>query len=356
MQSLRNIYTQWWPPSPTFTETEVPYQVGRVFMVTGSDSGIGFELCKMLHTTGATVYMASLSRDLAEKAIDRITSAVPSPANPVTLKPLELDLADFESVKAAVAAFSSQESHLDVLWNNAGVGSGVLPASYRTAQGLNGIIGINAVGPLLLTTLLLPQLQEAASRSASESNDYASGIQENARRNPGRVRVVWTSSNLVDLSAPEGEIDMEAIRNGGSESPNINYAMSKCANWAFAAEMARRYSHGTEGIVAVAQNPGNLNTGAFKGTPAFYMTVLNALKILSGPKSGAYTELFAGLSPVVAEAGSGAYVIPWGRIMPEESMTRQDIVKAFKPVDEGGGGLSQEFWQWCESQWKGSMA
>lgn len=61
MASLRSLYTQLFPPKPTFTEDNVPSQQGKVFIVTGGNSGVGFELCKILYGTGATVYMASRS-------------------------------------------------------------------------------------------------------------------------------------------------------------------------------------------------------------------------------------------------------------------------------------------------------
>lgn len=59
MQSLRSWYTQWYPPSPTFTEADVPSQKGKIFLVTGCNAGIGLELCKLLYTTGATVYLTT---------------------------------------------------------------------------------------------------------------------------------------------------------------------------------------------------------------------------------------------------------------------------------------------------------
>lgn len=227
------------------------------------------------------------------------------------------------------------------------MGSFGLPAGYKTKQGLAGLIGINAVGPFLLTKLLLPKLQAAAKLSAAELEPSVEDA--TTRMNPGRVRVVWASSNMVDTYSPKGGIDMDVIRRGGSGNPNLDYAMSKSANWALTAEIARRYGSGEKGIVAVAQNPGNLNTGAFKGAPEALMMVLRPLT-LSDAKYGAYTELFAGLAPEVAEHANGAYVIPWGRVMPQDKMARPDIVKAFKPVEEGGEGLAEEFWAWCEEQ------
>lgn len=61
-ESLRSMWTQFFPPAPAFTEEHVPSQRGRVFIVTGGNAGIGFELCKMLYFTGATIYMAARSQ------------------------------------------------------------------------------------------------------------------------------------------------------------------------------------------------------------------------------------------------------------------------------------------------------
>lgn len=62
LASLRNWRAQWFPPSPTFTEQHLQPQNGRVFIVTGGNAGVGYELVKMLYTTGATIYMASRSK------------------------------------------------------------------------------------------------------------------------------------------------------------------------------------------------------------------------------------------------------------------------------------------------------
>lgn len=62
LASLRNLRTQWFPPKAAFTEKELPLQKDRVFIVTGGNSGVGFELCKILYGSGATIYMASRSK------------------------------------------------------------------------------------------------------------------------------------------------------------------------------------------------------------------------------------------------------------------------------------------------------
>jgi NADPH:quinone reductase-like Zn-dependent oxidoreductase len=60
--SFRNLLNQWFPPKPTFTEDEVPSQHGKVFIVTGGNGAVGYELIKILYGTGATIYMASRSK------------------------------------------------------------------------------------------------------------------------------------------------------------------------------------------------------------------------------------------------------------------------------------------------------
>ena len=59
--AFRDAYTQLFPPKPTFTERDLPSQSGKVFIVTGGSTGVGYELCKMLYETGATVYLTSRS-------------------------------------------------------------------------------------------------------------------------------------------------------------------------------------------------------------------------------------------------------------------------------------------------------
>lgn len=62
LAGVRNLLSQWFPPQPTYTEQHVPSQKGKVFIVTGGNHGIGFELVKILYATGAKIYMASRSK------------------------------------------------------------------------------------------------------------------------------------------------------------------------------------------------------------------------------------------------------------------------------------------------------
>ncbi|KAJ5624819.1 hypothetical protein N7510_001128 [Penicillium lagena] len=317
--ALRSMLTQYWPPSPTFTEKDVPSQEGRVFIVTGGNQGVGYELIKMLYPTGAVIYMASRCKERAEQAIKDIVSADPSGS--ARLRFLHLDLDDLNVVRSAAKTFSEQESRLDIIWNNAGVG-GVKVGS-KTKQGFEAHMGINVIGPFLFTQLLLPKLQAAAVASPKNS-----------------VRIIWTSSCSIELLSPKGGYNLKDIEEGGTNNALVNYAVSKAANWIVADEAGKRY--GKDGIISVVQNPGNLKTEIYNTQTKLTMFFVN--RLLHPPKLGGYTELYAGLSPEITEKQQGGLIIPWGRVQARNP--REDIHEALEK------GKGTELWDWIDAQTK----
>ncbi|KAH6892409.1 hypothetical protein B0T10DRAFT_401387 [Thelonectria olida] len=329
MASLRSLYTQLFPPKPVLTEKNVTSQRGKVFIVTGGNSGVGFELCKILYGTGATIYMASRSEERATNAIKQITNPETPPTSPGQLKFLQLDLNDLTSVRSAASTFAAQEPQLHALWNNAGMGPYRIEAQAKTAQGLEALVGMHCVATLLFTQLLEPQLRAAA----------------DAATVPGSVRVVWTSS-ISDQDAPRNGIEFDRLEHG-TEDRIRNYSVSKVGSWMLGREMARRYA--SKGIVSVTINPGNVKAGSYDGMPGHIMLFLNMF--LHETQFGAYTGLYAGLSPEITPEHNGSYIIPWGRIRPDSASPRQDIIKAMTPEEEGGLGYCVKFWDWCEEQY-----
>jgi len=81
------------------------------------------------------------------------------------------------------------------------------------------------------------------------------------------------------------------------------------------------------------------------------MFIMKAL-LLYPPLLGAYTELYAGLSPDITLEENGIYIIPWGRIRRDKGTIRQDILMAAKPEEEGGLGYGQTLWQWSQAHWE----
>lgn len=318
-----DIKDQWFPPKPDFTEANVPRQDGRVFIVTGGNSGIGLALVKFLYPTGAKIYLACRSEERARAAIKEVVDeAAPSPEQHGSLEYIHLDLNDLTTIKASAAAFARSETRLDILWNNAGVAG--IPLGTKTKQNLEGHIGVNCVGPLLFTQELLPQLRVAAKSSP-----------------PGATRVIWTSSMIIERFAPQGGVDLSELdrmnaAGTGSENASVDYAVSKAGNWFLAVDGARRW--GPDGIVSVSQNPGMINTTVWKHQPNWLMALM--APTFYPAIMGAYTMLFSGFSEEIGIAENGVYILPFGRL--QKKSVRDDIIKA---IDSG---KAKEFWDWCE--------
>ena len=309
---MGNAYSQSRPPAPTFTEVDLPDLRGKVYIITGGASGVGAELAEILYNAGGTVYIVGRSEANALHAISRMTECCGDSAKAGKLNFLHVDLADLATIKPAASKFLAAEQRLDILFNNAGVS--LPPVGSTSAQGLELMMATNAVGPHLLTQLLLPLL-----RITVES------------------RVVWTSSLAAEASLSKGGFTMEQIATPGTDQV-FNYNASKFANQLLSAELSRA----EPAITSVAQNPGNLQTNLLRHMPRWQRTLVGP--ILYHAKMGAYTELHAGLSPNVR---SGDYVIPWGR---RHTTLRQDFIDATKSLDEGGTELSRMFKVWCDGQ------
>ncbi|KAL1856763.1 hypothetical protein Plec18170_003734 [Paecilomyces lecythidis] len=330
MERIRRIWPQLFPSSPPLAEANVPDQTGKVIIVTGSTSGIGYELVRILYQAGGTVYMASRNEAKAEIAIKRITEAVNKAVQKkkVTTKPgiikfLQVDFSDLKNIKPFVEAFLSSETRLDLLYNNAGVAN--VPSSERTAQGFEVHMGTNVVAPYVLTRLLSPIL--------------ISTVQDPATQ-PNSVRVVWSSSMLVDVLVPPEGVPPQELENPNKDRDH-NYAVSKAANWFLAVRFAKLL--GPKGVISLAQNPGNILSPIFDGVPR--VTFWLSKPVLLKPVEGAYTMLWAGLSPDITVEDGGRYVIPRGRWHPKP---RDDLLNAIKDKEEDGLGLAQILEEWCE--------
>ena len=118
---MPSLFSAFFPPDPTFTDKDLPSLAGKVFIVTGAASGVGFELAKILYVAGGTVYIAARSVSRCEGAIEKIKVQTSSRNSAGILKSMVIDLADLETVKVAVDEFLRQETRLDVLFNNAAV-------------------------------------------------------------------------------------------------------------------------------------------------------------------------------------------------------------------------------------------
>ncbi|KAG8739318.1 hypothetical protein FRC12_016365 [Ceratobasidium sp. 428] len=173
---MGSFISHYFPPKSLFEVDQIPDLTGFVMIVTGGSTGIGKETCKILLNKNAKVYLAARSKIKAETAI-RILKTETNGKEPMFL---ELDLANFSSIRKAVEEFKSKEQNLHVLFNNAGVM--VPPVDQKTVQGYDLQFGTNTLGHYFLTSLLLPTLIYTAKNSPIVD---------------GHVRVVNTSSTAV---------------------------------------------------------------------------------------------------------------------------------------------------------------
>ncbi|KAI0897739.1 NAD(P)-binding protein [Annulohypoxylon nitens] len=321
---MGNVFSQFYfIPAPTLTEKNCPNQRGRVFIVTGGYTGIGYELCKILYAHNANVWVAGRSVSKAQGAISRIKEAVPSTEG--RLEFLQLDLSDLSTIKPAVESFISQEQRLDVLVNNAGVM--YPPAGSKDAQGHDLQVGTNCLGPYLLYQLLSPLLIKTAASSPTAS-----------------VRVVWAASIALHVALPHPEgIVIDKDGRPTDQGVDGNYSQTKAGN----VFMAREFAKATPqtGVVHAAFNPGNLQTELQRHWTGFSHWVTETF-LVRPPIHGAYTELWAALTPELTPEKSGAYVYPWGRF----GTLPAPVEKAMKTKPEGGSGVAFKFLEWCGKQ------
>jgi NAD(P)-dependent dehydrogenase (short-subunit alcohol dehydrogenase family) len=265
-----------------WTAAQLPDLGGTAALVTGANSGLGYETALALAGAGARVVLACRSREKAEAAMAQIRAAHPAAA----LEFQPLDLASLESVRAAAAAVSARHPRLDRLVNNAGLMA--LPER-RTAEGLEMQLGVNHFGHFALTGLLLPALLAAPA-----------------------PRVVSVSS----LAHRMGRMDFEDLQWRRRYSRWGAYGRSKLANLLFAFELDRRARAAGSPLVSAAAHPGysatNLQTASARQEGAALtegvMNLGNGL-LAQSAAMGALPSLYAAAAP---GGRGGAFYGPGG--------------------------------------------
>jgi NAD(P)-dependent dehydrogenase (short-subunit alcohol dehydrogenase family) len=218
---------------------DVGDQHDRVALVTGANSGIGFETAKELATHGGTVVLACRNPAKMSDAAARLRTIAPRGE----IAMLTIDLASLASVRAAAVEFHERYGRLDLLINNAGL---MIPPYGRTADGFESQFGVNHLGHFALTGLLLDRL---LSTSGS--------------------RVVTVSSN----AHRRGSINFDDLHSQRGYRPMAAYAQSKLANLLFTYELQRRLaSHGAS-TIAVAAHPGTARTDLMRHSPRLFRFV-----------------------------------------------------------------------------------
>jgi NAD(P)-dependent dehydrogenase (short-subunit alcohol dehydrogenase family) len=256
----------------------------KTVIVTGANSGLGYEAAKEFATHGANVVLACRSVERGTEAGEQIREVAPE----TRLTVIELDLADLDSVREFAANFEDTHDDLHVLCNNAGVMA--IPRS-ETADGFETQFGVNHLGHFALTGLLLDQLHET----------------------DGETRVVTQSSGLHE----NGAINFDDLHGEQSYDEWDAYGQSKLANVLFAYELQRRLrNRDVEDVRSVACHPGYAATNLQRRGPEqsgstlrlVGMQAANAV-LAQDAATGALPLLYAATAPDIA---GGEYIGPGG--------------------------------------------
>lgn len=263
-----------------WTFDNIPDLTGKVIIVTGGNSGLGYEAVKMFSRKNAEVILASRNLERGEKAKETIKAEFPH----VNIKVMKLDLANLRSVHDFANSFKKDHEKLDILLNNAGI----MWCPYnKTKDGFESQMGTNHFGHFALTGLLLDLLKKTKG-----------------------ARVV----NVSSLGHRNGNIDFDNLlfENGGYK-PNQAYYNSKLANLLFTYELQRKFEKHDLDIISVAAHPGAslTNLSRYAERKLWFRILKPLLLPLIQPASmGTLPEVRASVDPNVR---GGQYYGPDGR-------------------------------------------
>ncbi len=275
---------------------------GKVALVTGSNTGLGFETALALYQKGARVIVACRNEDKGLDAIERMKAK----GNGGELKYGQLDLSNLASVKEFSKKVIADEQRLDMLINNAGV---MIPPASKSVDGFEIQFGVNFVGHFALTGHLF-NLLEATKNS----------------------RIVTLSS----IAHKGATIDFDNFKLEKPYNPWREYGQSKLADLIFMLELHKRLRSKGFQLASLASHPGFSKTDLQKNMDK---DMLNSLELMTA-KQGAQPTLMACLSK---EAKSGQY---WGPDGPNEQKGKPALAQIDTAAldDE----LNAKLWDWAE--------
>ena len=267
--------------SARWTARDIPDQHGRTAVITGANTGIGFETAKALALRGASVVLAVRDVGRGKRAAEDITLAVPA----ARVRVQRLDLGSLASIRAAAGELRDSCARIDLLINNAGV----MYTPYRTTvDGHELQFGTNHLGHFALTGLLLDLLPASPA-----------------------ARVVTVASAGHRMGGPIDLDDLDWHRRPYDRT--AAYGHSKLANLMFTYELQRRLP--ASGPIAVAAHPGGADTGGSRSAMSHSSPLTRAAfaairpLLLQSPERGALPVLRAATDPEVA---GGEYYGPRG--------------------------------------------
>jgi len=260
-----------------FNIKKIPSQKGRIAVVTGANTGLGFETTRALVGTGMKVIIACRDMEKAQAARYQITSEHPGSDLVIML----IDLSRLSSVHDFAHAFLARYDRLDLLINNAGL---MIPPYSKTEEGFESQMGVNYFAHFLLTGLLFNTIAKTHGS-----------------------RVVTLASN----AHKRGLINFDDLHWEKRYDPLKAYRQSKLACLIFAFELDRKIRKAGLKTISVAAHPGLSITDIVRHFPGWLLLIGKPFTAFftHSPEKGALPVLYAALSPDVE---GGEYFGPMG--------------------------------------------
>jgi NAD(P)-dependent dehydrogenase (short-subunit alcohol dehydrogenase family) len=259
-----------------WTKDNMPDQTGKTVIVTGANTGIGFETALAFYEAGAHVVLACRSLENAGQALTKIQEQ----KGKGTLETALLDLSSLSLVKQFAGNFIQNHHQLHLLINNAGV---MIPPASKTTEGYELQFGVNFLGHFALTGYLYPLLKAT----------------------PGS-RIITLSS----MAYLWGSIDFDNLRSEKDYDPMREYAQSKLADILFSNELQRRIVTANDKVLSIAAQPGANKTELSRHmSDEAFTTAVERIGELMEPWQGALPSLYAAVS---TEAKGGELYGPDG--------------------------------------------
>lgn len=264
-----------------WTLADMPDLTGKVMVVTGGNSGLGYAAVKAFAGNGAEVILACRNLEKGEEAKNKILKSGPKGK----ISAMQLDLSDLSSVNSFVATYKKAYQKLDILLNNAGI---MMTPYFTTKDGFEGQLGVNHLGHFALTGLLMDVILKTQGS-----------------------RVV----NVSSLAHKRGDMDFDNLQfEGGKGYSKIkSYGRSKLANLLFTYELQRKLEAAKNDTIAVAAHPGAAATNLGRYVVADWLfKILNPIASLfiQDKYMGALPEIRASVDPQVK---GGEYYGPDGK-------------------------------------------
>lgn len=255
-----------------WTVRDIPDQTGKIALITGANSGLGYETALALAGKGAQVIMACRSLAKGNEARQHVRAQFPD----ASVEVMQLDLGSLTSVRQFAKTFTDRYNRLDMLINNAGI---MAPPRQETADGFEAQFGINHLGHFALTGLLIETITQTPAS-----------------------RIVNVSSSAQYM----GKINFDDLQHTRSYSRYLVYSQSKLANVLFTFELQRRLEQAGFDTISVVTHPGfssthlQINTANATGSKLERFTYgVMMPSVAQSQAQGALPQLYAATVPGV---------------------------------------------------------